>query len=101
MKLNYAAWEVKFSQFMFVTGHTTQAYFFWNEGIDVGFTDCEWEARNVNASDKYQGIRWYRGNNAINSRNNHTNSMFKRFCRVTARMTILFISVTRSRLMGP
>ncbi|WP_208497219.1 hypothetical protein [Klebsiella variicola] len=78
VKLNYAAWEVKFSQFMFVTGHTTQAYFFWNEGIDVGFTDCEWEARNVNASDKYQGIRWYRGNNAINSRNNHTNSMFKK-----------------------
>lgn len=78
VKLNYAAWEVKFSQFMFVTGHTTQAYFFWNEGIDVGFTDCEWEARNVNANDKYQGIRWYRGNNAINSRNNHTNSMFKK-----------------------
>ncbi|HDK7115241.1 TPA: hypothetical protein M2P12_005267, partial [Klebsiella variicola] len=78
VKLNYAAWEVKFSQFMFVTGHTTLAYFFWNEGIDVGFTDCEWEARNVNASDKYQGIRWYRGNNAINSRNNHTNSMFKK-----------------------
>ncbi|HCA4636914.1 TPA: hypothetical protein MRT91_005166 [Klebsiella quasipneumoniae] len=78
VKLNYAAWEVKFSQFMFVTGHTTMAYFFWNEGIDVGFTDCEWEARNVNASDKYQGIRWYRGNNAINSRNNHTNSMFKK-----------------------
>ena len=78
VKLNYAAWEVKFSQFMFVTGHTTLAYFFWNEGIDVGFTDCEWEARNVNASDKYQGIRWYHGNNAINSRNNHTNSMFKK-----------------------
>ncbi|HDS4185249.1 TPA: hypothetical protein QHZ51_003226 [Klebsiella quasipneumoniae subsp. similipneumoniae] len=78
VKLNYAAWEVKFTDVMFVTGHTTLAYFFWNEGIDVGFTDCEWEARNVNASDKYQGIRWYRGNNAINSRNNHTNSMFKK-----------------------
>lgn len=78
IKLNIAAWEVKFIGVMFVTGHTTTSYYFWNEGTDVGFTDCEWEARNVNASDKYQGIRWYRGNNAINSRNNHTNSMFKK-----------------------